>query len=70
MFCCSEVWHRGAANESEEARYLMQVHYANRMTIREYPAYLNKFQFDESILTQANSRQRRLPGDHQQSNYD
>ncbi len=36
----------------------------------EYPPYLNKFQFDESILAQANPRQRCLLGDHRPSNYD
>ncbi len=66
----SEVWHRGAANTSNEIRYLMQVHYANRMITQKYPPYLNKFQFDASILAQANPRQRRLLGDHRPSNYD
>ncbi len=66
----SEVWHRGSANTSNEVRYLLQVHYAMRMITQKYPPYLNKFQFDESILAQANTRQRRLLGDHQPSNYD
>ena len=66
----SEVWHRGSANTSNEVRYLMQVHYANRMITQKYPPYLNKFQFDESILAQATPRQRRLMGDHRPSNYD
>ena len=34
------------------------------------PPYLNKFQFDEAILAQANPRQRRLLGEHRPSNYD
>ena len=66
----SEVWHRGSANASDETRYLLQVHYAQRMITQKYPPYLNKFQFDESILVQANPRQRRLMGDHRPSNYD
>ena len=66
----SEVWHRGSANTSDETRYLLQVHYAMRMITQKYPPYLNKFQFDESILAQVNSRQRRLLGDHRPSNYD
>ena len=66
----SEVWHRGSANRSPETRYLLQVHYAMRMITQKYPPYLNKFQFDESILEQANPRQRRLLGDHRPSNYD
>ncbi len=66
----SEVWHRGSANTSNEVRYLLQVHYAQRMITQKYPPYLNKFQFDESILDLANPRQRRLLGDHGPSNYD
>ena len=66
----SEVWHRGTANKSDETRYLMQVHYAKRMITQKYPPYLNKFQFDENIIAQANPRQRRLLGDHRPSNYD
>lgn len=66
----SEVWHRGSANTSNEVRYLMQVHYAMRMITQKYPPYLNKFQFNESILDLANPRQRRLLGDHKPSNYD
>jgi ectoine hydroxylase-related dioxygenase (phytanoyl-CoA dioxygenase family) len=66
----SEVWHRGSANTSDEVRYLMQVHYAQRMITQKYPPYLNKFQFEASILAQATSRQRRLMGDHRPSNYD
>ena len=41
----SEVWHRGTSNRSEEDRYLLQVHYANRMITQKFPPYLNKFQF-------------------------
>ena len=70
VFFRSEVWHRGSANTSAETRYLLQVHYAMRMITQKYPPYLNKFQFDESILTQANPQQRRLMGDHRPSNYD
>lgn len=66
----SEVWHRGTANTSDRVRYLMQVHYANRMMTQKYPPYLNKFQFDPQILAQATPRQRRLLGEHRQSKYD
>ena len=66
----SEVWHRGSANTSDEVRYLLQVHYAQRMITQKYPPYLNKFQFNEAILLQANPRQKRLLGDHHPSNYD
>ena len=66
----SEVWHRGSANTSDDVRYLLQVHYAQRMITQKYPPYLNRFQFDDTILSQANPRQRRLLGDHRPSNYD
>ena len=66
----SEVWHRGSANTSDETRYLLQVHYAQRMITQKYPPYLNKFQFDETILSKANPQQRRLLGEHGPSNYD
>ena len=66
----SEVWHRGTANTSDQTRYLLQVHYANRMITQKYPPYLNRFQFDPAILAQASPRQRRLMGDHRQGSYD
>ena len=66
----SEVWHRGSANTSSQTRYLLQVHYANRMITQKFPPYLNKFQFDQAILQQATPRQRRLLGDHGQAAYD
>ena len=69
VFRC-EVWHRGTANTSSRTRYLLQVHYAQRIITQKYPPYLNKFQFDEDILAQATSRQLRLMGDHVPSNYD
>lgn len=66
----SEVWHRGAANTSNQERYLLQVHYAQRMITQKFPPYLNKFQFDEGILERLTPRQRRLLGEHRSSNYD
>ena len=66
----SEVWHRGTANTSDRTRYLLQVHYAKRMIIQKFPPYLNRFQFDETLLSQATPRQRRLLGEHERSNYD
>ena len=66
----SEVWHRGTANVSEETRYLLQVHYAQRMITQKYPPYPHRFRFDEALLAQATPRQRRLMGDHLKSNYD
>ena len=66
----SEVWHRGTANRSQRVRYLLQVHYAQRMITQKFPPYLNRFQFDEAILARATPRQRRLLGEHTPSNYD
>lgn len=66
----SEVWHRGTANTSDRMRYLLQVHYAQRMITQKFPPYPHGFRFDEEILAQANPRQRRLMGDHKKSNYD
>ena len=66
----SEVWHRGSANNSNQERYLLQVHYAQRMITQKFPPYLNKFQFDEEILEKLTPRQRRLLGEHRSSNYD
>lgn len=66
----SEVWHRGSANTSNQDRYLLQVHYAQRMISQKFPPYLNKFQFDEELLSRLTCRQRRLLGDHSPGNYD
>jgi hypothetical protein len=66
----SEVWHRGTANCSQQVRYLLQVHYAQRMITQKFPPYLNRFQFDAAILASATLHQRRLLGDHKPSNYD
>lgn len=60
----SEVWHRGSANNSDQTRYLLQVHYGNRMITQKFPPYLNRFQFNPDILSQATERQLRLLGDH------
>lgn len=66
----SEVWHRGTPNESEETRYLLQVHYAQRMITQKFPPYLNRFSFNQDLLGTATPRQRRLLGDHSKGNYD
>ena len=70
VFFSSEVWHRGSVNTRNEARYPLQVHYANRMITQKYPPYLNKYQFDAPILAQTTPRQRRLLGDYRPSKYD
>ena len=69
MFRC-EVWHRGTANRSDETRYLLQVHYAQRMMAQKFPPYLNRFQFDPDMLARCTPRQLRLLGDHVQGAYD
>ena len=69
LFRC-EIWHRGTANTSGRVRYLLQVHYAQRMITQKFPPYLNRFRFDPAILSRATARQRRLLGEHEQSNYD
>ena len=66
----SEVWHRGTPNTSNETRYLLQVHYAQRMIAQKFPPYLNRFVFNQELLAKATPRQRRLLGDHRKSNYD
>ncbi|MEE2657310.1 MAG: phytanoyl-CoA dioxygenase family protein [Candidatus Latescibacterota bacterium] len=66
----SEVWHRGTPNTSRQMRYLLQVHYAQRMITQKFPPYPHGFRFDEELLAQASPRQRRLLGDHKKSNYD
>jgi hypothetical protein len=65
-----EVWHRGAANSSDQNRYLLQVACADRMFAQRFPPYLNRFQFDEAMLEQATPRQRRMLGDHRRMNFD
>jgi ectoine hydroxylase-related dioxygenase (phytanoyl-CoA dioxygenase family) len=66
----SEVWHRGTANTSDQVRFLLQVHYSHRMITQKFPPYLNRFQFDESILNKATERQLRLLGNHRSGSYD
>lgn len=66
----SEIWHRGTPNNSEETRYLLQVHYAQRMITQKFPPYLNRFSFNQELLAKATPRQRRLLGDHRKGNYD
>ena len=66
----SEVWHRGSANTGNQTRYLLQVHYAQRMISQKFPPYPHKFKLDDKILSQATPRQRRLLGEHRPSNYD
>src|SRR5438270_3246800 len=66
----SEVWHRGTANTSDRTRYLLQVHYAQRMIKQKFPPYLNRYRFDPEILACCTPRQLRLLGNHAQGSYD
>jgi len=66
----SEVWHRGSANHSNENRYLLQVHYAHRMISQHFPPFMNKFQFDQDIISMCSPKQKRLLGDHVNGAYD
>lgn len=68
LFRC-ELWHRGAANRSDRVRRSFMIHYAHRMITQKFPPYL-KFRFDPEIVARATPRQRRLLGEHRQSNYD
>ena len=69
LFFRCELWHRGAANHSDRVRHTFMIHYAHRMIAQKFPPYL-KFRFDPEIVAQASPRQRRLLGEHAQSNYD
>ncbi|MEM7536785.1 MAG: phytanoyl-CoA dioxygenase family protein [Chloroflexota bacterium] len=69
IFFRSEIWHRGAANRSNRIRHTFMIHYAHRMITQKFPPYLN-FQYNPAVIEQATPRQRRLLGDHAQSNYD
>lgn len=64
----SDVWHRGTANRSNQVRYLLQVHYANRWIAQRFPPYLS-FRFDPALLAQTTARQRRLLGEHSTGAY-
>jgi len=59
----SDLWHRGGANRTDQVRYLLQVHYANRWVAQRFVPFLH-FQFDADILARATPRQRRLLGEH------
>jgi ectoine hydroxylase-related dioxygenase (phytanoyl-CoA dioxygenase family) len=69
LFFRAEVWHSGSANRSAATRYLLQVHYGHRFMAQKFSPYLN-FQFNAEVLAQATPRQRRMLGEHRQSNYD
>jgi hypothetical protein len=65
----SEVWHTGSKNESDQIRYLLQVHYSHRWISQQFSPFL-KWNFAPHILEIANPRQRRLLGEHKPTAYD
>ncbi|MBV7333502.1 phytanoyl-CoA dioxygenase family protein [Chloroflexi bacterium TSY] len=69
IFFRSEIWHRGSANKSDQIRHTFMIHYAHRMITHKFPPYLT-FQYNPEVIAAATPRQRRLLGDHVQSNYD
>ncbi|MEM7127611.1 MAG: phytanoyl-CoA dioxygenase family protein [Chloroflexota bacterium] len=69
IFFRSEIWHRGAANRSDQIRHTFMVHYAHRMITQKFPPYLD-FRYNPDVIAAATPRQRRLLGKHAQSNYD
>jgi ectoine hydroxylase-related dioxygenase (phytanoyl-CoA dioxygenase family) len=69
LFFRCEIWHSGSLNESDQTRYLLQVHYGHRNTAQHFSPFLD-WQFNPEVLKIANPRQRRLLGDHKQMAYD
>ena len=70
LFFRSDLWHAGSRNRSiERSRYLLQVHYGRRMVAQKFSPYL-AWQFNPDVLAAATSRQRRLLGEHEPSEYD
>ena len=70
LFFRSEVWHTGSKNTTDDrTRYLLQVHYANRIVAQQFSPYLT-FQFSPEVLSNATPRQRRLLGEHPGGAYD
>ena len=70
LFFRSEIWHTGSKNETvDQTRYLLQVHYSNRIIAQQFSPYL-KFQFNPEVLENANPRQLRLLGNHSGGAYD
>ena len=69
IFFRSEIWHRGAANVSDQIRHTFMVHYAQRMITQKFPPYLY-FQYNPDVLDRATPRQLRLLGGHAPGPYD
>jgi hypothetical protein len=70
LFFRSEVWHSGSDNvTADQTRYLLQVHYGQRMIAQKFSPYLD-WKFNPEVLARCSPRQRRLLGDHQRAAYD
>ena len=69
IFFRSEIWHRGAANASDQIRHTFMVHYSHRMITQKFPPYLH-FQYNPDVLAAASPRQLRLLGGHKGGSYD
>ncbi len=69
IFFRSEIWHRGAANVSDQTRHTFMVHYSQRMITQKFPPYLY-FQYNPDVLAGATPRQLRLLGGHAPGPYD
>lgn len=66
----SDLWHGGAPNQtSDQNRYLLQVHYAQRWISQRFHPYI-EWKWNDDIWSQCNPRQKRLLGQHRLSNYD
>ncbi|AYF89963.1 dioxygenase [Pseudomonas sp. DY-1] len=66
----SELWHTGSRNRTaDRTRYLLQVHYGQRMVAQKFSPYL-AFRFNPDVLAACSPRQRRLMGDHEAAEYD
>lgn len=70
LFLRSELWHAGSRNLSPtRSRYLLQVHYGRRMVAQKFSPYL-EWRFNPAVLAACTTRQRRLLGEHVESEYD
>lgn len=63
MLFRSEIWHHGSANTSDRTRYLLQVHYAQRVIAQRFPPYI-EFRHNPVVMAEANERQQRMMGKH------
>ena len=57
----NQVWHRGAPNESDRARYITQVSYAKRIVGHKYYPFMN-YQMPEHCYADASPRLKTLLG--------